>query len=59
MAQKLNSKSNDLDVVKITRETNLSKLYRASEKLRPFVESEMNRWKYAEADKNAVRGVKQ
>lgn len=49
---------NDLDVVKITRKTNLSKLYYYAEKLRPFVEKEMTKWKYSDADKNAVRGVK-
>ena len=56
--EKLNAKSNDLDVVKITRKTNLSKLYRADEKLKPFVEAEMVKWNYAEGDKNAVRGMK-
>lgn len=50
--------ANDLDVVKITRKTNLSKLYQYAEKLRPFVEKEMTKWNYAEADKIAVRGGK-
>lgn len=50
------NKANDLDVVKITRKTNLSKIYQYAEKLRPFVEKEMTRWKYSEADKIAVRG---
>ncbi len=50
--------SNDLDVVKITRKTYLSKIYKYAESLRPFVEAEMTKWKYAEADKAAVRGVK-
>lgn len=50
--------SNDLDVVKITRKTNLSKLYKYAEKLRPFVEAEMTKWNYAEGDKIAVRGGK-
>ncbi len=50
--------ANDLDVVKITRKTNLSKLYQYAEKLRPFVEAEMIKWKYVEADKAAVRGVR-
>lgn len=56
--EKLNAKSNDLDIVQITRKTHLSKLYRASAKLKPFVEAEMEKWKYAEADKTAVRGTK-
>ncbi len=57
---KLNTtnKSNDLDIVKITRKTNLSKIYLYVEKLRPWVEQEMTKWKYAEPDKNAVRGIK-
>lgn len=50
--------ANDLDVVKITRKTNLSKIYQYAEKLRPFVEAEMTKWKYAEPDKAAVRGTK-
>lgn len=50
--------SNDLDVVKITRKTNLAKFYQYAEKLRPFVEAEMTKWNYSEADKSAVRGVK-
>lgn len=54
--EKLNVNSNDLDVVQITRKTNLSKLFVASGKLRPFVEAEMEKWKYAEADRKAVRG---
>lgn len=49
------SNANDLDVVKITRKTNLSKIYQYAEKLRPFVEKEMTKWKYTEADKIAVR----
>ena len=49
--------SNDLDVVKITRKTNLSKLYQYAEKLRSFVEKEMTKWKYSEAEKAAVRGI--
>jgi len=49
---------NDLDVVKITRKTNLSKIYQYAEPLRPFVEKEMTKWKYAEADKMAVRGIR-
>lgn len=57
--EKLNAKSNHLDVVKITRKTNLSKMFAASDKLKPFVEAEMVKWKYAEADKMAVRGTKQ
>ncbi len=56
--EKLNINSNDLDVVKITRKTNLSKMFQASDKLKPFVEAEMVKWKYAEADKTAVRGTK-
>ncbi len=56
--EKLNAKSNDLDVVKITRKTNLSKMFQASDKLKPFVEAEMVKWKYTEADKMAVRGTK-
>ena len=48
--------ANDLDVVKLTRKTNLSKMYQYAEKLRPFVEQEMTRWKYSEPDKIAVRG---
>ncbi len=56
--EKLNIKSNDLDVVKITRKTNLSKMFQYAEKLRPFIEAEMEKWKYAEADKIAVRGTK-
>jgi tetratricopeptide (TPR) repeat protein len=56
--EKLNIKSNDLDVVKINRKTNLSKMFQASEKLKPFVEEEMTKWNYTEADKTAVRGVK-
>jgi len=55
---KFNSTRNDLDVVKITRKTNLSKMFRAGEKIKPFVEAEMDKWKYSEADKDAVRGVK-
>ena len=55
--EKLNINSNDLNVVKITRKTNLSKLFAASEKLRPFVEAEMSKWKYSEADRIAVRGT--
>ena len=50
--------ANDLDVVKLTRKTNLSKIYQYAEKLRPFVEAEMKKWKYAEADRIAVRGTK-
>ncbi|MBK7393757.1 MAG: hypothetical protein IPI64_10735 [Chloracidobacterium sp.] len=49
---------NDLDVVKISRKTNLSKLYKYAEKLRPFVEKEMTKWNYPEAEKLAVRGGK-
>lgn len=56
--EKININSNDLDVVKITRKTNLSKFYNASEKLKPFVEAEMVKWNYTEADKMAVRGTK-
>jgi tetratricopeptide (TPR) repeat protein len=56
--EKLNIKSNDLDIVKITRKTNLSKMFQASDKLKSFVEAEMEKWKYTEADKTAVRGVK-
>ncbi len=56
--EKLNINSNDLDVVKITRKTNLAKMFQYAEKLRPFVEAEMEKWKYAEADKIAVRGTK-
>ncbi len=52
------NKANDLDVVRITRKTNLSKIYQYAEKLRPFVEQEMTKWKYSEPDKNAVRGIK-
>jgi hypothetical protein len=55
---KLNANSNDLDVVKINRKTNLSKMFAASDKLKPFVEAEMVKWNYAEADKTAVRGTK-
>ena len=50
--------ANDLDVVKITRKTNLSKIYQYAEKLRTFVENEMTKWNYSEADKTAVRGTK-
>lgn len=50
--------ANDLDVVKITRKTNLSKIYEYADKLRPFVEKEMTKWNYSEADKTAVRGTK-
>lgn len=50
-----NKDSNHLDVVKITRRTNLSKFYHASESLRPFVEAEMVRWNYSELQKEAVR----
>ena len=50
--------SNDLDVVKITRKTNLSKIYQYAVPLRPFVEKEMTKWNYVEPDKNAVRGTK-
>jgi hypothetical protein len=49
--------SNDLDVVKITRETNLAKLYNSGPKLQPFVEAEMKRWKYDDAQKAKVRGA--
>jgi hypothetical protein len=56
--EKINIKGNDLDIVKIARKTNLSKLYRASDKLKPFVETEMVKWKYSEPDKAAVRGTK-
>jgi hypothetical protein len=56
--EKLNINSNDLDVVKINRKTNLSKMFAASDKLKPFVEAEMVKWNYAEADKTAVRGTK-
>ena len=56
--EKLNIKSNDLDVVKITRKTNLSKMFHYAEKLRPFVEAEMEKWKYSEADRKAVRGTR-
>jgi hypothetical protein len=56
--EKLNINSNDLDVVKINRKTNLSKMFAASDKLKPFVEAEMTKWNYAEADKTAVRGTK-
>ena len=54
--EKININSNDLDVVKITRKTNLSKMFQTSAKLRPFVEAEMEKWKYAVADRKAVRG---
>lgn len=50
--------SNDLDIVKITRKTNLSKIYQYAVPFRPFVEKEMTKWNYSEADKAAVRGVK-
>ena len=50
-----NKDSNHLDVVKITRKTNLSKFYHASESLRPFVEAEMVRWNYDNVQKEAVR----
>ncbi len=56
--EKINARSLDLDVVKITRKTNLSKIYQYAEKLRPFVEKEMTKSKYSEEDKAAVRGVK-
>ena len=54
---KINAQSLDLDIVKITRKTNLSKIYQYAEKLRPFVEKEMTKWNYAEGDKDAVRGT--
>ena len=50
-----NKDSNHLDVVKITRKTNLSKFYHASESLRPFVEAEMVLWNYDDVQKAAVR----
>ncbi len=56
--EKVNINGNDLDVVKITRRTNLGKLYRAADKLKPFVEKEMSKWKYTEEEKTAVRGTK-
>jgi hypothetical protein len=56
--EKLNINSNDLDVVKINRKTNLTKMFAANDKLKPFVEAEMVKWNYAEADKTAVRGTK-
>jgi hypothetical protein len=46
-----------LDVVKANRKTNLANMFRADEKLKPFVEKEMKRWKYTEEEKTAVRGV--
>jgi tetratricopeptide (TPR) repeat protein len=54
---KLNANSNDLDVVKINRKTNLSKMFKASDKLKPFVEAEMVKWKYTDDEKTAIRGV--
>ncbi|MDI1243535.1 MAG: hypothetical protein PSX80_16615 [bacterium] len=48
--------ANDLDIVKITRKTNLSKIYQYAQTLRPFVEKEVTRWNYSDADKAAVRG---
>ena len=56
--EKINVNGQELDVVKITRKTNLSKMFRASEKLRPFVEKEMAKHGYGDADKAAVRGTK-
>jgi tetratricopeptide (TPR) repeat protein len=56
--EKVNINGNDLDVVKTMRRTNLGKLYRAADKLRPFVEKEMSRWKYTEEEKIAIRGTK-
>ena len=56
--EKVNIKGNDLDVVKTMRRTNLGKLYRATDKLRPFVEKEMSKWKYTEEEKIAIRGTK-
>lgn len=56
--EKINVKGNDLDIVKIARKTNLSKLYRASDTLKPFVEKEMTKYKYSESDMAAVRGTK-
>ncbi len=50
--------ANDLDVVKITRKTNLSKIYEYAKPFRAFIEKEMTKWNYSEADKAAVRGVK-
>jgi tetratricopeptide (TPR) repeat protein len=54
---KLNANSNDLDVVKINRKTNLSKMFAATDKLKPFVETEMVKWTYTEEEKTAVRGT--
>lgn len=55
VARNRNVNSNDPDVVKITRKTNLAKLYRARETLRAFVKAEMTRRKYTEEVKTALR----
>lgn len=56
--EKLNAGSNDLNVVKANQKANLSKMFQAGDKLKPFVEAEMSKWQYTEVDKTAVRGVK-
>lgn len=56
--EKISLANKDQESVKRIRKENLTKLYFASEKLRPFVEKEMTKWKYAEADRIAVRGTK-
>ena len=52
-----NKASNDLEVVKITRSTNLKKMFHSGPYLRPFVESEMKRWNYTEVQMDNVRGT--
>lgn len=56
--EKINLNSNDLDVVKVNRKTNLAKMFRASDKLKPLIEAEMVKWKYTEEEKATIRGTK-
>lgn len=55
--EKINATNKDQESVKRIRKDNLAKLYFALATLRPFVEKEMKKWKYNEADKTAVRGT--
>ncbi len=53
--ESLGAKSGETDETKATRKTNLAKLYRRYD-LKSFVEQEMTKYKYTEAEKQAVRG---
>jgi hypothetical protein len=53
---KVTAPTPNLDIVKNTRLGSLTKMYRSAPVLRDFVEEQMTKYAYTEADKIAVRG---